>query len=94
MTEYQSIGHAKYDIKYHMVWITKYRYKVITKEIGERLKSLLNPRMPESRDDDIEWSSNMSYQQLLVLIWVHRIIEGPLGFREGCFIFPHAFPFE
>ena len=41
MTEYQSISHAKYDIKYHIVWITKYRYKVISKEIGERLKSLL-----------------------------------------------------
>jgi len=41
MAEYQSISHAKYDIKYHIVWITKYRYKVITKEIGERLKSLL-----------------------------------------------------
>ena len=41
MTEYQSISHAKYDIKYHIVWITKYRYKAITKEIGERLKSLL-----------------------------------------------------
>ena len=54
MTEYQSNSHAKYDIKYHIVWITKYRYKIITKEIGERLKSLLNPRMPESRDDDSE----------------------------------------
>ena len=41
MAEYQSISHAKYDIKYHIVWITKYRYKVITKEIGKRLKSLL-----------------------------------------------------
>ena len=41
MAEYQSISHAKYDIKYHIVWITKYRDKVITKEIGKRLKSLL-----------------------------------------------------
>ena len=41
MAEYPSISHAKYDIKYHIVWITKYRYKVISEEIGERLKSLL-----------------------------------------------------
>ena len=31
MAEYQHNGHTKYDIKYHIVWITKYRYKVITK---------------------------------------------------------------
>ena len=56
MAEYQSISYAKYDIKYPIVWITKYRYKVITKEIGEQLKSLLNPRKPKSRDDNSEWS--------------------------------------
>jgi putative transposase len=41
MAEYQHSGHAKYDIKYHVVWIAKYRYKIITTEIGIRLKELL-----------------------------------------------------
>lgn len=41
MAEYQSSAHAKYDIKYHIVWITKYRYKVLTHDVGERLKMLL-----------------------------------------------------
>ena len=41
MMGYLHGGHSKYDIKYHIVWITKYRYKVITPEIGKRLKELL-----------------------------------------------------
>jgi putative transposase len=41
MAKYQHSGHAKHDIKYHIVWITKYRYKIITPEIGKRLKELL-----------------------------------------------------
>ena len=41
MKEYNHSSHAKYDIKYHVVWITKYRHKVITREIGKRLKELL-----------------------------------------------------
>jgi putative transposase len=41
MAEYLHRGHTRYDIKYHIVWITKYRYKVITPEIGKRLKELL-----------------------------------------------------
>ena len=41
MAEYQNNGHTRYDIKYHIVWITKYRYRIITQAIGERLKELL-----------------------------------------------------
>jgi putative transposase len=39
--EYMHGSHTRYDIKYHLVWITKYRYKAITPEIGQRLKELL-----------------------------------------------------
>ena len=39
--EYQSSGHAKYDIKYHVVWITKYRYKVLRGEVAERARELI-----------------------------------------------------
>jgi len=26
--------HAVYDLKVHLAWITKYRYKVLTKDMG------------------------------------------------------------
>ena len=39
--DYQSGSHTKYDIKYHFVWITKYRYKILADGIGQRLKILL-----------------------------------------------------
>ncbi len=39
--EYRTSGHATFDVKYHFVWVTKYRYKVLTPEIGHRLKVLL-----------------------------------------------------
>ena len=29
MAEYRRSAHAVFDIKYHVVWITKYRYKVL-----------------------------------------------------------------
>ena len=41
MAEYIHEGHSIYDIKYHIVWVTKYRYKILTKRIGERLRELL-----------------------------------------------------
>ena len=30
-----------WDCKYHLVWITKYRYPILTGEIGERCRELL-----------------------------------------------------
>ena len=34
-------AHTQYDIKYHIVWITKYRYKVLSGKIAYRLRELL-----------------------------------------------------
>lgn len=28
------LGHARYDTQYHLVWITKYRYRVLNGGIG------------------------------------------------------------
>ena len=41
MAEYTRGSHTVHDIKYHIVWITKYRYEILTKRIAERLRELL-----------------------------------------------------
>jgi putative transposase len=41
MGEYRHSGHAVCDIKYHLVWITKYRYKILRGEVAERARDLI-----------------------------------------------------
>ena len=41
MAEYRHSAHAVWDIKYHLVWITKYRYKVLRGEVAERARDLI-----------------------------------------------------
>jgi putative transposase len=41
MVEYRKSSHAIWDVKYHVVWITKYRYKVLRGEIAVRTRDLL-----------------------------------------------------
>ena len=41
MTEYRTSGHAIWDIKYHLIWITKYRYKVLRGEVAERARDVI-----------------------------------------------------
>ncbi len=36
MVEYRRGSHTLHDIKYHLVWITKYRYHVLRGEVAER----------------------------------------------------------
>ncbi len=41
MAEYQSGGHTLHDIKYHLVWITKYRYQVLRGAVAERARDVI-----------------------------------------------------
>lgn len=41
MGEFRKGSHAAYDIQYHIVWTTKYRYKVLKDKVAERLRELL-----------------------------------------------------
>jgi putative transposase len=39
--EYQHGAHSVYDIKYHLIWVTKYRYHVLKGEIAIRARELI-----------------------------------------------------
>ncbi|WP_425057880.1 hypothetical protein SCACP_24460 [Sporomusa carbonis] len=41
MADYRKGSHTVCDIKYHVVWVTKYRYHVLNKAVGERLRELI-----------------------------------------------------
>ena len=41
MEHYRKTSHSLYDIKYHLVWITKYRKPVLRGEISERCRALI-----------------------------------------------------
>ena len=41
MENYRKSSHTIYDIKYHIVWITKYRKPVLRGEVAERARDLI-----------------------------------------------------
>ena len=41
MENYRTSSHSRHDIKYHFVWITKYRKPVLTETVGYRLRELI-----------------------------------------------------
>ena len=49
MADYRRSAQAVFDIKYHLVWITKYRYKILKGRIAERARDLIRQTC-EARD--------------------------------------------
>ena len=41
MENYRKTSHSVYDLKYHLVWITKYRKQVFFGDVAIRLRELI-----------------------------------------------------
>ena len=39
--DYRYGSHTVFQIEYHFVWVTKYRYKILTVEIAERVRAMV-----------------------------------------------------
>ena len=52
MENYRKSSHTVYDIKYHLVWITKYRKPVLVGEVSKRIRDLIR-EICKSKDVEI-----------------------------------------
>jgi len=41
MRSYRKSSHTIHDLKVHLIWVTKYRYSVLTQEVGVRARDIL-----------------------------------------------------
>jgi hypothetical protein len=55
MKDYKAGSHTLWDCKYHLVWVAKYRYAVLSGDVGERVHELLRQTdlTPEKPGTDI-----------------------------------------
>ncbi len=77
MAEYRRSAHAVFDIKYHMVWITKYRCKVL-KGSGASARSDTTDLRSAGRGD--------SLQAALAASCDFQSQPNPTAFRRGCLV--------
>ncbi len=52
MEYYRTSAHTRYDVKYHFVWITKYRKAILRGPVAERLRDLVR-EVCQSNDIEI-----------------------------------------
>lgn len=59
-------AHVQYDIEYHIVWTTKYRYKVLSGRIAERARNLIRQSCNSMNVTIIKGSISKEHVHLLV----------------------------
>ena len=79
MTGYKHTSHTTYDNKYHIVWITKYRKKILRDEIGYRLREIIRQICSTEKIDILKGAIGSDHVHLLLeippYIAVSRIVQ-------------------
>jgi putative transposase len=90
MAEYRHSGHAVCDIKYHLVWITKYRYKILRSEVAEHARDLIRQICHAREVVFVRGSASPDHIHMLVSAPAHTWLPPNLcstsrgGRRGGC----------
>lgn len=68
MQNYRKGSHTVYDIKYHIVWITKYRKKVLLGIVAERCRELIRQVCKENEVEIIKGHVSQDHIHLFVSV--------------------------
>ena len=66
MEHYRKNSHSLYDLKIHLVWITKYRKPVLHGEVGHALRDIIRRICEEMDVDIIAGNVRMDHVHLLL----------------------------
>jgi len=92
--EYKSNNNVVYSCKYHVVWCPKYRRKVLTGAIADRLKELIIQRCSEINAEILEMEIMPDHVHLLIEVdpqfGINQAIRSIKGFSSH--ILRYEFP--
>ena len=83
MENYKRGSHTVWDLKYHLVWTTKYRYKVLKGDVGLRCRELLRD-IAMSKEMQIHAGSvNRDHIHLLISIPPNLSVSRAVQYLKG-----------
>ena len=68
MGKYRKGAHTVYDIEYHIVWVTKYRYKVLRGDVGYRVRELVQQTCMSNKVDILKGHVSPDHVHLFVSV--------------------------
>ena len=83
MENYRKSSHCAYDIKYHIVWISKYRKPVITGKIAERARELMRQTCTQNDVEILAGHVSKDHIHLLVSVPPHLSASKLVQYLKG-----------
>jgi putative transposase len=83
MQNYRKTSHTTYDCKYHIVWITKYRMKVMVGIVAEGVRDLLRFICKENEVEILKGHISKDHVQLFVSVPPHLAISKLVQYLKG-----------
>jgi putative transposase len=83
MDEFQSLSHTVWDCKYHIVWIPKYRKKVLYGELRKHLGDVLRELAMQKESRVLEGHLMPDHIHMLVSIPPKYSVAQVVGFIKG-----------
>ena len=83
MEEYRKTSHATYDLKYHLVWITKYRKAAIAGKVAERARELIRGVCKSNEVEILAGHISKDHVHLLVSAPPHLSVSKLVQYIKG-----------
>ncbi len=83
MQNYRKTSHTTYDCKYHVVWITKYRKKVLTGIVAELVPELIRGICKEHEVEILKGHMSKDHVHLFVSVPPHVTISKLVQYLKG-----------
>ncbi|MCO7127357.1 IS200/IS605 family transposase [Sporolactobacillus shoreicorticis] len=84
MDSYQESGHAVYAIKYHVIWVTKYRDQVLQGSIAIRLRELIRQGCEARGVTILQRSVGKEFIHLLISSPPSLVPSKIMQYLKGC----------
>jgi putative transposase len=83
MQNYRKTSHTTYDCKYHIVWITKYRKKVLSGLVGIRVRELIKEICKTNNVEIFRGHVSQDHVHLFVSVPPHLSISKLVQYLKG-----------
>jgi putative transposase len=83
MGEYRKTSHATFDLKYHLVWITKYRKVALVGKIAERARELIRGVCKNNEVEILAGHISKDHVHLLVSAPPHLSVSKLVQYVKG-----------
>ena len=79
MSRFRKLSHTIWHCQYHIVWVPKYRYRVLRERIGEEVSHCIRAFSEQQKAEIVELNIQLDHVHLLVMVPPKVSVWGPPG---------------